>query len=55
MGAVIRFEIHADNPARAADFYAALLGWRTAEVQGLGVEYYAVTHAPTWAPRWWAR
>lgn len=36
------FEIQADNPRRAAHFYAELLGWSFEEVSGLPVEYWRI-------------
>lgn len=44
MGRVTHFEIHADEPQRAMDFYAALLGW-TFEAWG-GMEYWLAATGP---------
>lgn len=39
MSRVVHFEIHADDPDRAAAFYTALLGWRVQKWDG-PVEYW---------------
>lgn len=36
------FEIQADNPARAINFYRQLLGWKFTEVKGLPVAYWQI-------------
>lgn len=36
------FEIQADDPARAAGFYAEAFGWRFTEEKGLPVEYWRI-------------
>lgn len=38
----IYFEIQADDPARAADFYAKAFGWKLHEVQGLPIAYWRI-------------
>lgn len=38
----IYFEIQADEPKRAADFYAKTFGWKFAPVQGLPIEYWTI-------------
>lgn len=38
----IYFEIHADNPKRAIDFYSQTFGWKFSEVKGLPVEYWTI-------------
>lgn len=42
MGRVVHFEIHADEPERAASFYRALFGWEIVKWDGPG-EYWLVT------------
>ena len=37
------FEIQADEPKRACDFYSAVFGWQFVAAQGLPVEYYRIT------------
>jgi predicted enzyme related to lactoylglutathione lyase len=41
---VVHFEIHADDPGRAARFYAELLGWRFDKWEA--AEYWLVTTGP---------
>jgi predicted enzyme related to lactoylglutathione lyase len=36
------FEIHADDPRRATDFYRTVFGWRFEKLDGLPVEYWRV-------------
>lgn len=44
MSRVIHFEIHADDPARARDFYAAAFGWAFEDwSEYAGITYYGVT------------
>lgn len=38
----IYFEIHADNPKRAIDFYSQTFGWKFSEIKGLPVEYWTI-------------
>ena len=40
MPRVIHFEIHAENPQRAVDFYTNLLGWQF--TQWAGQEYWLI-------------
>ncbi len=42
MGRVIHFEINAEDPQRAADFYAGVFGWEVNKWEG-PVEYWLVT------------
>ena len=39
----IYFEIQADEPKRACDFYSAVFGWQFVVSPGLPVEYYRIT------------
>jgi len=45
MGRVVHFEIHAEDPERAADFYAAVLGWTATKWDG-PADYWLVTTGP---------
>jgi hypothetical protein len=49
MNRVGHFEIHAENPERAAGFYSSLFGW---EIKNWGgpVEYWLVTTGPDGTP-----
>ncbi len=38
----VHFEIHAENPERAAAFYAAVFGWEVKKWDMPGMEYWAV-------------
>ena len=38
----IYFEIQADEPKRAVDFYSKIFGWKFDEVKGLPVEYWLI-------------
>ena len=38
----IYFEIQADNPKRAVDFYSQTFEWKFSEVKGLPVEYWTI-------------
>ncbi len=49
MGRVIHFEIHADDTARAANFYRELFGWRVEKWDG-PVEYWMVFTGPDGTP-----
>ncbi|HEX5145512.1 MAG TPA: VOC family protein [Conexibacter sp.] len=42
MGRVVHFEIHADDPERAAAFYRGVFGWQIAKWDG-AAEYWLVT------------
>lgn len=42
MPRVIHFEVHADNPGRAINFYKSLLGWEFQKWEG-PEEYYLIT------------
>ena len=48
MTRVVHFEIHADDPARAIGFYAALFGWQFQQMPR--VDYWYVTTGPEDAP-----
>jgi predicted enzyme related to lactoylglutathione lyase len=39
----IYFEIQADDPQRAADFYSTIFGWRFEKAPGLPIEYWRIT------------
>ena len=44
MSRVVHFEIHAEDPARAAAFYTAALGWEIKKWEGGdGIDYWLVT------------
>ena len=49
MGRVIHFEIHADNPERAAAFYRGLLGWQLTRWEG-PMDYWIVVTGPDGTP-----
>ena len=36
------FELQAEDPARAARFYAAVFGWDTVRAEGMPIEYWRV-------------
>lgn len=38
----IYFEIQADDPKRAIDFYRATFGWKFTEIKGLPVAYWTI-------------
>lgn len=38
----IYFEIQADEPKRAMDFYQQSFGWKFSEIKGLPVEYWTI-------------
>ncbi len=42
----VHFEIHADDPERAAAFYRAALGWEISKWEGGQMEYWMVMTAP---------
>lgn len=48
MGRVIHFEIHADQPERAANFYQTVFGWTVKQWQG--GEYWLCTTGPESEP-----
>ena len=39
----IYFEIQADNPSRAVNFYSKVFGWTFDEITGLPVPYWTIT------------
>ncbi len=45
MGRVIHFEIHADDPERATQFYSEVFGWRFDKWEG-PVDYWLATTGP---------
>ncbi|MCW5696593.1 MAG: VOC family protein [Bauldia sp.] len=45
MGRVVHFEIHADDPGRAADFYRSVFGWEISKWDG-PVDYWLVGTGP---------
>jgi uncharacterized protein len=49
MPRVVHFEIHADNPQRAVDFYTKLFGWEFKKWDG-PVEYWLVKTGPDTQP-----
>lgn len=49
MSRPIHFEIHADNPERAAKFYEQLFGWSITKWSG-PIEYWIVVTGPESAP-----
>ncbi len=49
MARVVHFEIHADDPERAARFYTEAFGWTIVNVGG-PVEYRLVTTGPDGEP-----
>jgi predicted enzyme related to lactoylglutathione lyase len=54
MGRVVHFEIHADEPERAAKFYGDVFGWDIKKMNMGGVDYWLVSTGknnpdqPTW-------
>ncbi len=42
MGRVVHFEIHGDDPERAAEFYRGVFGWEISKWDG-PVDYWLVT------------
>ena len=38
----IYFEIQADDPRRAANFYSKVFGWKFSEVPGLPIQYWTI-------------
>jgi uncharacterized protein len=49
MGRVIHFEVHAEDPDRAARFYAGLLGWQFKKWDG-PADYWLITTGPATEP-----
>jgi predicted enzyme related to lactoylglutathione lyase len=49
MGRVIHFEVHAEDPDRAARFYAGLLGWQFKKWDG-PMDYWLITTGPADQP-----
>jgi len=49
MARVVHFEIHADDPDRAARFYTAAFGWEIVKWEG-PAEYHLVTTGPDSEP-----
>ena len=45
MARVVHFEINADDPGRAADFYREVFGWQIAKWQG-PEDYWLITTGP---------
>ena len=42
MNSIAYFEIQSSNPARDAEFYQQVFGWRFEKVEGLPIEYYRI-------------
>src|SRR5882724_3862416 len=38
----IYFEIQADDPNRAIDFYSQIFGWKFSEIKGLPIKYWSI-------------
>lgn len=49
MGRVVHFEIHADDPERAVNFYKSVFGWEIKRGEG-PVDYWLVTTGPDTEP-----
>src|SRR5271157_5689772 len=49
MPRVVHFEIHADNPSRAVDFYKGLFGWEFTKWDG-PMEYWLIKTGPDGQP-----
>jgi predicted enzyme related to lactoylglutathione lyase len=47
---IVHFEIHADDPERAAKFYAACFGWEIKKWEGGQMEYWMVMTCPKDTP-----
>ena len=45
MGRIVHFEVHADEPARAAKFYNDVFGWKVEKWEG-PIDYWLVTIGP---------
>ncbi len=50
MGRVVYFEIHAEDPARAIQFYSNLLGWKFTILHEQPMAYWNVTTGPDSEP-----
>ena len=50
MPRVVHFEIHAENPERAAAFYTALFGWQFTKWEGGPMEYWMIVTGPEGTP-----
>ena len=50
MNRVVHFEISADNPVRASDFYSKLFGWTFQHWQGGSEDYWIVITGPADQP-----
>jgi len=48
MNRVVHFNIHADDPKRAVNFYETVFGWKTEKWSG--VDYWLVTTGPDGTP-----
>lgn len=48
MGRLVHFEIHADDPQRAVDFYTSVFGWTVTQWEDQ--EYWLVTTGPDGEP-----
>ncbi len=46
MNRIVHFEIYANDPARAANFYKNVFGWDIQEWKGLDMQYWMVMTAP---------
>ncbi len=46
MARVSHFEIHADNPQRAIEFYSSVFGWEFVSWSGGGWEYWLIKTGP---------
>jgi uncharacterized protein len=49
MGRVVHFEIHAENPKRAVEFYSNLFGWQFTKWDG-PMEYWLINTGPKEKP-----
>lgn len=47
---VVHFEIHAENPERAVEFYTKVFGWDIKKWEGGQMEYWMVMTCPKGAP-----
>lgn len=45
MPRVVHFEVHADDPERAANFYSGVFGWELAKWEG-PQDYWLITTGP---------
>ncbi len=46
MARVVHFEIHADEPERAIEFYKSALGWEFTKWDGAGEYWLIITGSP---------